>query len=186
MRITFLIGSLVLGGAERQIAFMAEYWAAKGWEVTLVTFIEGNNHYKVSPMVRQISAYVPSSGTGLLTRTNEAVRRLLALRRAILVSRPQVVLSFLAQPNVRVLMATIGLKIPIIVCERNDPHFEPLRPSFNLLRRCLYARAACVVAQTKAALDYFPSRIRARGGIIPNPVPQPGQRIARKIQCQTL
>jgi len=159
---------------------MADYWAAKGWKVTLVTYIEGDNYYNVSTKVCQVSAYVSASGSGLLTRTYQAWRRLVAIRQAISASHPQVVLSFLAQPNVRVLIATIGLKIPIIVCERNDPYFEQTRPSFRLLRCWLYARANFVVTQTEAALDYFPSYIRARSCIIPNPVPKPVDASPRK------
>jgi GalNAc-alpha-(1->4)-GalNAc-alpha-(1->3)-diNAcBac-PP-undecaprenol alpha-1,4-N-acetyl-D-galactosaminyltransferase len=174
MRVTLVIGSLVLGGAERQITLMADYWAVKGWHVTLITFIEGDNHYSVHPEVRQISAYVPASSTRLLARMNEAIRRQFALRRAICDSQPNVVISFLNKTNVRVLMATIGLKVPCIVCERSVPHLDELSFFWGLLRRFLYPHAASVVAQTKGALEYFPPRIHERGRVIPNPVVCPG------------
>src|SRR4030095_9478343 len=42
MRITLVTSTLGGGGAERVVATMANYWAAKGWEVTILTTFSGN------------------------------------------------------------------------------------------------------------------------------------------------
>ncbi|WP_089938658.1 glycosyltransferase family 4 protein [Candidatus Entotheonella palauensis] len=42
MRITFVMGCLRCGGAERVVSYMANYWAAKGWPITIITLEHGN------------------------------------------------------------------------------------------------------------------------------------------------
>ena len=51
--------------------------------------------------------------------------------------------------------ACIGLKIPIIVSERIDPHFHKIPRFYKTLRRCFYSHAKKVVVQTKSAAAYF-------------------------------
>lgn len=165
-----MISSLRLGGAERNAAFMADYWAAKGFNVTLVTFIECAEHYTVGPDVRRIFATVPSSGANPAKRIGQAFRRQAVLRSAILASQPEVVISFLDMTNIRTLMALFGSGVPVVAAERNDPHHEMLPLLWQFLRRALYPTACCVVTQTARALQYFGAGVRARACVIPNPV----------------
>ena len=70
-----------------------------------------------------------------------------AVRRAILGRRADVLLSFIDATNVRVLLAAEGLGVPVIVSERSDPVRNTLADGMMRLRRRVYPRAACVVAQ---------------------------------------
>jgi glycosyltransferase involved in cell wall biosynthesis len=71
--------------------------------------------------------------------------------------------------NVLVLMAAIGLGIPVIVSERIDPRrYNPGFP-YNFLRRWLYRNATAVIVQSNGQADWF-KQMSNRVAVIPNPV----------------
>jgi len=80
--------------------------------------------------------------------------------------------------NIRVLLATMGTPTPVFACEHCDPRTRPIGPLNEMLRRWLYPLATSVVALSDEALSFFPSRVRARGSVIPNPVLPPPERLA--------
>ncbi len=52
MRITLVISSLQRGGAEKVMSEMANYWARKGWPVTLLTLVGAERPaYPLDPAV---------------------------------------------------------------------------------------------------------------------------------------
>jgi len=55
MRLLFFIHSLSGGGAERVTVNLANHWAAKGWQITIVTLAPLSfNFYKLDPAVERI------------------------------------------------------------------------------------------------------------------------------------
>src|SRR5262249_17638908 len=93
-----------------------------------------------------------------------------ALRHAIKEMRPQAVISFLDLTNVRVLLATRGLDVPVIVSEHSDPIHNNIGAGMELLRRRLYPQAKYVVALTDESMRFFAEMSGVRCKIIPNPV----------------
>lgn len=175
MRITLVISSLRAGGAERVLSLMASYWADQGWPITLLT-LSGSSETPFYPLHPAVS-YRPLGVDAVSEQLGRAVannaRRLGVLREAVRTSKPDVVISFLDRANVLTLLATVGLGIPVVVSERIDPRHRVLGQSWKLLRQLTYPLAARVVAQTEAALSYFPAHIRRHGAVVPNPVLRP-------------
>ena len=86
-------------------------------------------------------------------------------------AKPDAVISFIDQINVYVLIATMGLGLPIIVSERVDPRHYHIGKMFEWLRRQLYPRAAALVVQTKSVATWAsPYAKPDRISVIPNPV----------------
>jgi hypothetical protein len=87
--------------------------------VTLVT-LEGEAPpaFSLDPAVSLMRLGTVRSDRGTLRRLWGKVEHIPALRRAIVGTRPDVVLSFIDRVNVLVLMATLGSAIPVVVCER--------------------------------------------------------------------
>src|SRR5690606_16958158 len=79
------------------------------------------------------------------------VTKILALRRLVRELQPDRVLSFLTNVNVTALLATRGLRVPLVVSERTDPLHgaRDLEWSLRLLRRLTYPWARRVVVQTQ-------------------------------------
>jgi len=175
MRITLAIHGMTAGGAERVLSIMANYWAARGEDVTLVTDDNpaDTDFYALDNSIERLSAYLAGAGPNPrgLGRIVAAVKRLALMRRQIIRSKPDVVISFIDEMNVRVLLSMLGTKIPVIVSERIDPAKHKMaRTEFARLRPWAYKRARIVTAQTKKALMFFDAAIQAIGEIVPNPV----------------
>lgn len=156
MKITLVISSLSAGGAERVLSNLANYWAEKGHNVTMVTLSLGEPFYQLSDTIKltQIDQ-VSGEDTRFVKRMFQLVQRVFFLRKEIIKSKPDVVVSFIDVTNITTLIACIGLKTPVIVSERIDPHFHPIPSFYKFLRRCFYSHAKKVVVQTKSAAAYF-------------------------------
>ena len=63
--IAFYIGGLCLGGAERVICNLAEYFYSEGYRVTMVTKVRDEKEYELNPGIRRIIADItPEEETG--------------------------------------------------------------------------------------------------------------------------
>lgn len=170
MRITFVISSLEVGGAERVTSHMANYWAEQGWHVTIVTLAKTAPFYSLHEGVslKQLGAAHESGNILQAVRNN--VRRLYALRHAIGQSEPDVVISMIDRTNVRTLLSLEGSGLPVVVVEQIDPAMHHIGRVWHLLRRLIYGRADAIVVLTQLSRRFFSSRQQSQIHIIPNPV----------------
>lgn len=173
MKITLVISGLTAGGAERIMISLANHWVEQGQEVTLITFGAGSPYYRLDDRVDLRQLDLPSYARPLHRALMSTGRRILALRRAIRASRPDIVISFLGKINAITVLATRGLGVQVVVSERNNPNRQVFRPVWRWLRRQLYGLSAGVVTPSQGVLDTFPERIRRCGRVIPNPVDLP-------------
>ena len=168
-----MVNTLAEGGAARAASNLTCAWAEAGRQVTILTTDDGREPslYPLHPGVTHRPLALAGSSRHPLEAVVRNGWRLLKLRRAILESRPDLLISFLDGNNVMCLIATRGCRrIPTIISERTDPHGRPLGSAWERLRHLTYPWADCLVVQTAHALSYFPARVRAKGVVIPNPV----------------
>jgi glycosyltransferase involved in cell wall biosynthesis len=193
MRITLVIGTLDGGGAERTATVMANYWAAKGWEVTILTtdFSGQSSCYDLHPCVTHLDLgspqfeHLPTDAQtaepllALMDGCSQSERavllpeipHLLKLGGAIPGTTPEAVISLVDYTNVCVLTATCGLGLPVLVNEQADPNYNSDGEGWKLLRRRLYPQASYLVGLTEEAVAYFSTIEGIRGRVIPNAVP---------------
>lgn len=179
MRILFLVSSMEGGGAERVAALLSNAWVEKRHQVTLMpTFSgRGGSSYPLDPRVEL--RYLADITRTRLART--PLGRLLALRRAIHTSQPDVVVSFLTNVNVAAILA--AGPVPTIVSERIYPPLMPLPRVWEVLRRLTYPRAACVVMQTAQGLAWLHQAIPgAKGVVVANPLEMPLPTLPPRIE----
>ncbi len=174
-RITIVVPALGAGGTEHVVNLIANHWISVGCAVTLITLEQGDArpYYDFDSRIFIERLGVPPQRASKLRSGALVLQRIQRLRSSIRRSRPDFVLSFLTRTNVLTLLATIGLAVPVIVSERNNPALQPFGPAWKWLQRSLYPRAFGLVTMTKGALDYFPEATRRRGWVIANAVDLP-------------
>jgi glycosyltransferase involved in cell wall biosynthesis len=171
--ICIVIAGLGAGGAERVVAWLTDQWLAERADVTLIAFDgESDPIYHAFPArARIVRLDVPASGGSPWLPA--PLLRVVALRRFLKQRRPDLVVSFLTKINALTLLATIGLPIPTIVAERNNPERQPAHPLWRYTIKRLYRRAGAIVCQTHASRRCIPADCRSRIWVIANPVAAP-------------
>lgn len=164
-RILFVISSMQAGGAERVMSLLANYSAASGVETAIALMVSDRVAYDLDP---QIKIYPPAerSRNRFLAMTD----RFTWLRSCIKDFKPDAIVSFLTVINIYTRIASVGLGIPVIVSERNDPVRDCTERLKKIARDLCYRLASGVIFQTKDAQEYFSKAIQKKSVVIPNPV----------------
>jgi glycosyltransferase involved in cell wall biosynthesis len=130
----------------------------------------GECFYELSANVRLV--YLADFVNNKQRTAINQLARLRALRQFIKAERPDVIIAFLSNVNVAAIIASLGLGIPVIICERTDPFVMPMSRGLQLACRVVYPFASVLLVQTQAvaakyrALGWSLKRLEA----IANPV----------------
>lgn len=148
------------------LVLLANYFSTAGHKVYVIANKPCVGEYRLSSSAdkRYIDSDV-SSKEGLLRRN---VRRAKFIRRLCKEKRIDCMVSFMAEPNIRCILACLGLKTKNIISVRNDPQKEyPGKMMFAA--RGLFRLADGAVFQTKRAAMSFRG-LKERACVIPNPI----------------
>lgn len=183
MKIIFTIQRLDgFGGAQRVLVNIANRFAEDGYEVELIALRGDTSIY---PLHDNIKIHCVTELAANSKHISEKLKKLGDLRRLIQRISPDVVVSFDCDLNILTLVSLLGVSIPVIACERNDPFSFPKRRILRLIRKPLYQKAKGLVFQTKIAQEFFPKKIQTRSILIPNPVrkdlPEPNRKTVEKV-----
>lgn len=159
MKIFMVIGTLNFGGAERVMANLANYFSRKH-EVKICTLFEREIVYELAKNINVVQGVAEK---GIFST-------LINIRKEVQIFQPDIVVSFLTHVNIISILSILGLKIPIVVSERNDPNFEPAQLYRKILRKIIFPLANGFIFQTQEAKQYFSKRIQQKAEVIPNPV----------------
>ena len=166
MKVMFYINAIHDGGAERVMINLADRFARFGHEVILVTSFVDKWEYEIPSGVKRLNL-CDNIPKGFLKR-NLLLYRL--LRKVVKGEAPDVLVSFMAEPNFRALLATRGLKTKNLISIRNDPNKEYPTKKFRFFARWLYKKADGIVFQTADAKAWFSKKIQNKSKIIYNQV----------------
>lgn len=173
MRLTLVIFSLQqVGGAERVISIISNYWAAQNYKITILTFDRGTkpSFYDLDPRIAHLPLGIARHSSNFSAAIWNNLKRVQKLRTAIENTKPDIVISFIDVTNVTTLLATRGLAAPVIVSERIDPTMYSIGIWWQKLRNLTYQFADRIVVQTNSALNYFIGQLSTPVAVIPNPV----------------
>ncbi len=174
MRIAFVIPNLGPGGAERVASLLSNDWVGQGHAVTLLTFEEQGTEpfftLDARVAVRRLASAEISHGNA--ERLSSNIGRIAKLRAALKELRPDAVVAFMTEANVLAVAAAAGLRVPVVISERNQPDRPGLGRVHKLARRLTYPFASAVVVQTEAIADWVETRFNVPVSVVPNPVPR--------------
>lgn len=192
MRITIVIPTLKIGGAERMAVHWANHWTSMGREVTIVTldFEGGAPRFALDERVTVIEAQqrwwqpkrIPEVFESLMARCTAAgaddIRNelplLLRIREAVLTTQPDMVVGFSHVTSTRTAAALWRSGLTVLATEHADPRAVVPREFIAASRDVYRIGAATVVALTQADLDFLLDQGAARGEVIFNPaIPAP-------------
>ena len=163
MKLLATIGALGAGGAERVLSILSKSFADEFEEVHYVIWHNIPVFYELDPRVR---LHVLDDSPDISRR----YRDILPFRRLIKQLKPDIVLSFLTPYNMLACISCIGVKVKLVVAERNDPMYLKGGRLMRFARDLLYRRADGLLAQTEYSKSCYSGRLNRICTIIPNPV----------------
>jgi GalNAc-alpha-(1->4)-GalNAc-alpha-(1->3)-diNAcBac-PP-undecaprenol alpha-1,4-N-acetyl-D-galactosaminyltransferase len=175
MKLVFVVKTLSLpgGGAERVLATVASALARRGHEVTIATFDGPGTatFYRIDPAVTLLQLRI--GHVQARTRPGEAVMRARSLRAMMSAIRPDVAVGFMHSAYVPLAVALVRTGIPAVGSEHIIYGHYLSRP-FQRLGLHLAARLLdAMTTISDATRRTFPSIMRSRMHVMPNPVVPP-------------
>jgi glycosyltransferase involved in cell wall biosynthesis len=168
-KICIVSPSLKVGGIERALTVLANYFVEKGHEIIFISCLSGDKFYSLHKDIKLVE---PSfENTGSIKKVIFYFKLLFFLRREIKLAKPNVVLSFGDWFNPIVLFSLLGLKFPVFISDRTSPDYK-----FNSItsfgKKWLYPKSNGFIAQTKRAADYKTNQFKGKLNIkiIPNAI----------------
>lgn len=177
MKILFYINAIHDGGAERVMVNLAKYFSENGYNTLLVTSFRDTWEYPVADSVKRLSLEEQEIKQSRLKRN---LSRIFKLRKMCKEEKPDILVSFMEEPNFRAILATRGLPVKTLVSVRNDPNKEYAGKLGAFVGRALLPMADGCVFQTKEAQEWFPKRLQKKSKIIYNAVKEEFYHIERK------
>jgi GalNAc-alpha-(1->4)-GalNAc-alpha-(1->3)-diNAcBac-PP-undecaprenol alpha-1,4-N-acetyl-D-galactosaminyltransferase len=149
MKIIFLIPSLQSGGMERVMSQLLLYFSKHSkFELHLVLYgIKRDVFYEVPD---EVIVHKPGFEFNNNLRLWSTIKTLLYIRKTLIKIQPHSILSFGELWNNFVLLASLGLSLPVYLSDRCQPD-KSLGKLHDNLRRFLYPKAKGVICQTETA-----------------------------------
>lgn len=164
MKVLFYIHAISGGGAERVLVTVANKLSEDGKHIVLATDTNYPSVYTLNTCIKQVNLY-----KGVTTGTKiGSIQLRKNIRDIAKTEKPDIIVGFLSALGCMVVFSTLGLGIPVIVCEHtNVSRF--LGHALNIKRKLLYPLADCVTVLTR--YDYSLWRKKLSNVVyLPNPV----------------
>ena len=154
------------GGIERASSLMANFFASKEQCIVLLSLYDGKYSYEIDDCVQHVGVEFKQYENRVLRMLN-TIR---ILRKKIKEIKPDVILSYGEYLNSPVIIASRGLRIPVILSDRLSPVFS-LGRVYDLLKKYTYSYANGFIAQTDVASKILQEKVKMSDVVvIPNPV----------------
>lgn len=165
-KISFFIGSMGKGGAERVISILANYYVTHGYEVDIIVLLANKVEYKLNEKINIVDF---SSNQSRMLSTLSWLSK---IRTYVKKEKPYKIISFVGRINLLVLCACLGLKIDIYCSERNDPLHDGRNKLLVKLIELFYLTKNCkkIIFQTRYIQNCFSKDVKDKSIIIYNPI----------------
>lgn len=166
--IAIVITGLSFGGAERVTSYLANYFVDQGRHVHIISLTTGVHAYPLDSRVAVTEFHVDDAVSPLVR-----YKRLISMiRKAIVAISPSIVLGMMSYSGGLASVACLGLGVPFVISERNDPFTSTgFTPKEKRVLRFVYRHFVTkAIFQSKGALSFYYDEDDRRGVVIPNPL----------------
>jgi GalNAc-alpha-(1->4)-GalNAc-alpha-(1->3)-diNAcBac-PP-undecaprenol alpha-1,4-N-acetyl-D-galactosaminyltransferase len=164
--ITFILGSMSRGGAERVTSILANDFSTRGYLVHIILLLNNGCAYQLNDDIK-LQCFFDRHKSRLV----QLPHLIFKLRNYFTVNKPDYVVSFFTKINLISIIASLGIeRKKLVISERNDPASNESSLFYKLMISLLYPLADCVLFQTEWAQSNFPKKIISKSIIIPNPI----------------
>ena len=174
MKLLFAIKSLTssAGGAERVFCTICSELADRGHNVLIITFDQPGRQpfYPFDERVKRIDLGIGDSSSQ--ARFGVTIRRMKALRQIVLAERPDATVGFMHSMFVPLAFALVGTSIAVLGSEHIVPEHYRTRPMQYGLMMVASIFLSRITVLSEAIRVHYPSLVRSRMVIMPNPVTQ--------------
>ena len=153
-----------------------KYFSENGYDTTLVTSFRDTREYPLAPTVRRLTLEETEIKQSRIKRNLSRIKKLRALCKS---EKPDILISFMEEPNFRAILATRGLPVKTLVSVRNDPNKEYAGKLGWFVGKVLLPMADGCVFQTSDAQKWFPERLQKKSRIIYNAVKEDFYQVER-------
>ena len=172
MRLLFTIKTMhfATGGAERVLATLCNGLAARGHDVTLVSFDPGGVQptYRLADAVEWIRLDIGEPWAP--SRFGETCRRIGGLRRVLAEQNPDVAVGFMHSSCIPFSIAALGKGIPLVFSEHIVPQFYRDRRFEYFLFRLCASWAARITVIHEDYIRLYPRAMASKMHAISNPL----------------
>lgn len=163
MKLLVSSGTLMAGGAERVLSVLSKSFANNFDEVVYLTWIDAPDFYPLDNRIKRICVERECHSKSIIKKATW-------FRKHIRNNNYSAILSFLEPFNVLICLALTGIKIPIIVADRNDPRWVWNNFLQRHLRLIAYRKAKRIVCQTENNQSYYKNDYLKKSTVIYNPI----------------
>lgn len=166
-KIAFFIGGMGWGGAEKVISILANSFAKRGYNTTIITLLNKNNVFQLDSRIKILS-FVREKKNRFLN----IIFWIKKIKEFLKTEKPDIVVSFVCRINLLVIVSKMlsHLKFRLVISERNDPRFDGRGKISAFMAKKLYKNADLLICQTKKQMSFFPKKVQSKTVIIKNPV----------------
>ena len=170
MKILFIVHSLVLGGATKQLALTANSLVKQGHDVSIYTYsFNSLCEYPLSEKVQYITETCKYN-----SKLKEYLLTPFRVRKIIKKITPHIVIGWRTNAGYMTALATLGTSFKSIFCERSDPYMED--NMFLHVAKWICNLNDGGIFQTDGARQYYKCLAR-KSVVIPNPYSYDGENV---------
>jgi len=151
--IAIVCPSFHVGGIERTLSVLANYFVTQNVKVTFISLLQGEVYFELDPRVNVIMPDFERKGSSIMLALYR-LRLILFLRNEINASRTQYVLSMADTFNPLVILATLALGKKVYIGDVTKPD-RKFSFSTKIGKKLLYPFSTGFIAQTKSAAKYY-------------------------------
>jgi len=158
------LGGFGWGGAHRVTVILANNFARKGYDVSLIAWNSSQIDY---PIDNKVKIYAFNYD---YNKEKDRMKACIETRKILKNNKNSIVYVLTSRTAIDIRIFTLFTKIKIIASERTDPTSEPKTKFKRFIRNQMFKFMDVSVFQTRDALAYFPKKVRKKGVVIPNPL----------------